>query len=64
MTLKIGPRALSVTTICIIWALLFVALVIAVLAICAITLHLTDSTTFPSFLASLICVSPPSVTNG
>ena len=61
MASNIDPRVLSVTVVCTFWTLLSFAVVVTALSVCAITLHLTSSTTFPSFLASLICVSSLSI---
>ena len=47
----------SIVVVVHLWTLLLVAIIVITLGVCAIVLRLTSPTTFPSFIAGLICVS-------
>ena len=56
-TAALRKSVVSTVVVLHLWTLLLVAVIIIALGVCAFVLRLTSPTTFPSFIAGLICVS-------
>ena len=56
-TAALRKSVVSTVIVLHLWTLLPVAIIIIALDVCAIVMRLTSPTTFPSFIAGLICVS-------